>query len=333
MAAAPPARKPEGKNTMRVIIAGCGRVGSTLATQLVAEGHDVRLVDRLPRTRRLLPAGFPGRFHEGNAYSRTVLEAAGIEHADAFVAVTSGDNSNIVSARTAKETYRVPIVLARIYDPRRADIYRELGIPTIASVRWTVHQIHQMLLHRHLTPELAFGNGETLLIRSQLPEYLTGRRLTEFDVDGEIRVVEVTRAGRSLLPAKRQFAVPRAAARVNDAENAWPFDQNWGVDTAVPAATPLISLIEEATGATDTVALLRLSKAGVDVIETAITPQSRAAGRTLAEITLPTGTVIATVIRDGEPTSPMAELRLQPGDELLVVSHAATEQEIHAVFQ
>ena len=135
------------------------------------------------------------------------------------------------------------------------------------------------------------------------------------------------------LLAKRQFEVPRVAARVNDAENSWLFDQKWGVDTAVPAATPLNSLIEEATGATDTVALLRLSKAGVDVIETAITAQSRAAGRTLAEIALPTGTVIATVVRDGQPTVPTPEMRLQPGDELLVVSHAATEQEIHAAFQ
>ncbi|MEV0304331.1 potassium channel family protein [Streptomyces prasinus] len=135
------------------------------------------------------------------------------------------------------------------------------------------------------------------------------------------------------LLAKRQFAVPRVAARVNDEENTWLFDQNWGVDTAVPAATPLISLIEEATGATDTVALLRLSKAGVDVIETAITPQSRAAGHTLAEISLPAGTVIATVIREGQPTVPAPGMRLQPGDELLVVSHAATEQEIHAAFQ
>ncbi|MGW3106847.1 potassium channel family protein [Streptomyces sp. NPDC001100] len=135
------------------------------------------------------------------------------------------------------------------------------------------------------------------------------------------------------LLAKRQFEVPRVAARVNEAENTWLFDRNWGVDTAVPAATPLISLIEEATGATDTVALLRLSKAGVDVIETAITPQSRASGRTLAEVTLPAGTVIATVIRDGQPTVPTPEMRLRSGDELLVVSHAATEQEIHAAFQ
>ncbi|MES4903202.1 MULTISPECIES: NAD-binding protein [unclassified Streptomyces] len=135
------------------------------------------------------------------------------------------------------------------------------------------------------------------------------------------------------LLAKRKFAVPRVAARINDTENTWLFDQRWGVDIAVPAATPLISLIEEATGATDTVALLRLSKAGVDVIETAITPQSRAAGHALAEIALPAGTVIATIIRAGQPTVPTPGTRLQPGDELLVVSHAATEQEIHAAFQ
>lgn len=186
---------------MRVIIAGCGRVGATLATRLVAEGHDVRLIDRRPTARRQLASGFTGAFHVGNGFSRTVLETAGIAHADAFVAVTSGDNSNIVSARTAKDTYRVPIVLARIHDPRRADIYRDLGIPTISSVRWTVGRIHQMLLHRHLSPEVSFGNGETLLVRSEVPSYLTGRQVTEFDVDGEFRVVEITRAGRSLLPA------------------------------------------------------------------------------------------------------------------------------------
>lgn len=135
------------------------------------------------------------------------------------------------------------------------------------------------------------------------------------------------------LLAKRQFGVARVAARVNDAENAWLFDGRWGVDVAVPAATPLISLIEEATGATDTVALLRLSKAGVEVIETAITEDSRAAGHPLGEITLPVGTVVATVVRDGRPTVPSPEVTLLPGDELLLVSHEATEQEIHAAFQ
>ncbi|MFF5157664.1 potassium channel family protein [Streptomyces sp. NPDC000348] len=135
------------------------------------------------------------------------------------------------------------------------------------------------------------------------------------------------------LLAKRRFSVPRVAARVNDADNAWLFDARWGVDVAVPAATPLISLIEEATGATDTVALLRLSKAGIDVIETAITPRSRAVGRALGEISLPEGTVVATIVRDGQPTVPDPDVRLRAGDELLLVSHSATEHEIHAAFQ
>ncbi|MFF7795689.1 NAD-binding protein [Streptomyces sp. NPDC007991] len=135
------------------------------------------------------------------------------------------------------------------------------------------------------------------------------------------------------LLAKRRFSVPRVAARVNDADDAWLFDARWGVDVAVPAATPLISLIEEATGATDTVALLRLSKAGVDVIETAITPQSRAVGQALGEVRLPEGTVVATIVRDGQPTVPDPVIRLRAGDELLIVSHSATEQEIHAAFQ
>ncbi|WP_326648910.1 MULTISPECIES: TrkA family potassium uptake protein [unclassified Streptomyces] len=135
------------------------------------------------------------------------------------------------------------------------------------------------------------------------------------------------------LLAKRQCAAPRVVARINDAENAWLFDQRWGVDIAVPVATPLISLIEEATGATDTVALLRLSKAGVDIIETVITTRSRAVGKPLSDIPLPDGTVVATVIRDGRPTVPGPAVRLQPGDALLLVSHSATEQEIHAAFQ
>ncbi|GGQ54608.1 potassium channel family protein [Streptomyces asoensis] len=135
------------------------------------------------------------------------------------------------------------------------------------------------------------------------------------------------------LLAKRQFAVPRVAARVNDADNAWLFDERWGVDVAVPSATPLISLIEEATGATDTVALLRLSKAGVEVVETVITEQSRTAGRALGDVVLPPGTVVATIVRDGQPTVPEPTERLRPGDALLLVSHTVTENEIHAAFQ
>ncbi|GAB3147049.1 TrkA family potassium uptake protein [Amycolatopsis stemonae] len=191
---------------MKVIIMGCGRVGSTLAQQLAADGHAVCVLDRDPATRELLPAGYPGDFVVGNGYHRDVLRQAGIDDADAFVAVTAGDNTNIVGARIAKEDYRVPQVVARIYDPRRADIYRDLGIPTVASVRWTTHRIHQLLSHRNLDPETVFGNGETLLVREPLPAWFTGRPFAELEVDGEIRVVAVTRGGASFLPTAASTA-------------------------------------------------------------------------------------------------------------------------------
>ena len=187
---------------MRILVIGCGRVGATLAAHLSAEGHEVHVIDRSAKARRLLPSGFGGDFVVGNGYSRSVLESTGIERADALIAVTSGDNTNIVSARTAKEVYRVPVVIARIYDPRRAEIYRDLGIPTVASVRWTVHRIYEMLLHRHLEVAHSFGNGETQLVTSALPDYLTGRAFSDLDEDGAIRVVEVTRTGRSFIPIR-----------------------------------------------------------------------------------------------------------------------------------
>jgi trk system potassium uptake protein TrkA len=186
---------------MDTIIMGCGRVGSGLAARLEAEGHGVVVIDKNPKARYMLPRAFGGRFLAGVGFHRRVLEEAGIATAEAFIAVTNGDNSNIVAARTAREVYRVPKVVARIYDPRRADIYRDLGITTVASVRWTVQQIHQLLFHRDLEPERTFGNGETLLVRFGVPGYLAGRLARELNVEGEIQVVEVTRGGRSIIPS------------------------------------------------------------------------------------------------------------------------------------
>jgi trk system potassium uptake protein TrkA len=135
------------------------------------------------------------------------------------------------------------------------------------------------------------------------------------------------------LLAKRQFGVARVVARINDADNTWLFDERWGVDVAVPSAAPLISLIEEATGAVDTVPLLRLARAGVSLIETVIGPSSVAAGRALGDLVLPAGCLVAAVVRDGEPTVPGPGFVLRPGDELIVVTQRATEAEVHAAFQ
>ncbi len=135
------------------------------------------------------------------------------------------------------------------------------------------------------------------------------------------------------LLAKRQFAVHRVVARVNDADNDWLFDSRWGVDVAVPAGAPLVSLIEEATGATDTVALLRLSTAGVNLIETTIERESQAAGRTLGDIHLPPRSVVAAIIRGGRPSVPDATWQLEPADEVLIVSETATEADVRSAFQ
>jgi trk system potassium uptake protein TrkA len=127
--------------------------------------------------------------------------------------------------------------------------------------------------------------------------------------------------------------LPRVVARINDQDNAWLFGDDWGVDVAVPSAAPLISLIEEATGATDTVALLRLSNAGVNLIETVIGPGSKAAQRALGEVSLPRGCVVAAVIRAGTPVVPDTAYILSAGDEVLVVAQTAAEHEIHDAFQ
>lgn len=135
------------------------------------------------------------------------------------------------------------------------------------------------------------------------------------------------------LLAKRQFGVARVAARINDDDNAWQFNARWGVDVAVPAAAPLISLIEEGTAATDTVALARLTRAAVSIIETTIGDRSPAVGRPLSAIGLPPGCVVASVIRAGQPLAAGSSFVFAAGDELLLIAQNATASQIHTLFQ
>jgi len=133
---------------VHIVIMGCGRVGSTLAHTLEARGHSVAVIDQDPDAFRRLGSEFTGLTVTGIGFDRDVMIAAGIENADAFAAVSSGDNSNIISARLARETFGVDRVVARIYDPKRAEVYERLGIPTVATVRWTAERIV-----RHLVPD------------------------------------------------------------------------------------------------------------------------------------------------------------------------------------
>lgn len=185
---------------MQVVIMGCGRTGRALAIRFDAEGDHVTVIDLDDAARGRLPPGFRGRFMSGNGITPRVLEEAGIAHAEAFVALTPNDSANIVAARVARDMFRVPRVVARLHDPAHSSVYSEFGIATVGSVQTTVNRVIRLLHHRTLEPHQTFGNGETLLVRSTVPDYLSGRQVLELNVPGEIQVVELTRAGHSRIP-------------------------------------------------------------------------------------------------------------------------------------
>lgn len=185
---------------MHVVVVGCGRVGSGLAGAIEAEGHTVAVVDRRPKAFGRLPEGFTGRTVAGVGFDRDRLRHAGIEEAGAVAAVTSGDNSNILVARVARETFGIERVVARIYDPRRAAIYERLGIPTIATVQWTTERVLQRVLPERPTVDWIDPSAKVVLVERTVPAPWAGRRVLDLDVDGRARVIGVTRLGVAQLP-------------------------------------------------------------------------------------------------------------------------------------
>jgi trk system potassium uptake protein len=184
---------------VRVVVVGCGRVGSELATMLSREGNEVAVIDNNPRALQRLAMDWGGKGVVGFGFDRDALEQAGIVDAQALAAVTNGDNSNILTARIAKETYLVPNVVARIYDPRRAVIYRRLGIPTVATVTWTVDQVVRRLLPERTVTEWSSPQGEVVTVERSLPSAWVGYRLDDFEVPGQVRLTALSRAGKSSL--------------------------------------------------------------------------------------------------------------------------------------
>jgi trk system potassium uptake protein TrkA len=182
---------------MHVVVVGCGRVGSELAVALETEGHTVAIIDKNRNAFRRLPDRFTGRAVLGFGFDREHLEQAGIRDAEAVAAVTSGDNSNILTARIARETYEIKHVVARIYDPRRAVIYQRLGIPTVATVSWTTDQVHRRLVPDQSVSEWTDATGTISLIERELPDAWAGQRLSELDDGDRFRLVAVTRGGQA----------------------------------------------------------------------------------------------------------------------------------------
>lgn len=184
---------------MHVVVVGCGRVGSELAVKVERDGHTVSVIDKNRDAFRALPDWFTGRAVLGFGFDRGHLEEAGVREAGALAAVTNGDNTNILTARIARENYEIPNVVARIYDPRRAVIYQRLGIPTVATVAWTTDQVMRRLFPERSVGEWTEATGTISLIERGLPAAWAGRRLSDIEERDRFRLVMVTRAGQARL--------------------------------------------------------------------------------------------------------------------------------------
>ncbi len=180
---------------MHVVVVGCGRVGSGLAATLVEQGHTVSVIDRKATAFRRLPENFSGDTIVGVGFDRTRLRAAGIERADALAAVTNGDNSNILIARTAREFFHVDRVVARIYDQRRAAIYERLGISTVATVQWAIERVLRRIQPDTDGVEWVDPSARVCLVERVVPISWAGRPLVDLEAEGRSRVVALTRLG------------------------------------------------------------------------------------------------------------------------------------------
>jgi len=186
---------------VHIVIMGCGRVGSGLALQLAKLDHSVAVIDQEAGAFRRLGDDFPGQTVTGVGFDRTTLIEAGIEQAGAFAAVSSGDNSNIIAARVARETFSVQRVVARSYDQKRAEVYERLGIPTVATVPWTTGRLLKTLLGETTEQAWRDPSGEVVLLQVTPHEGWIGRPVSEFETATSARVGVVTRFGTGMLPA------------------------------------------------------------------------------------------------------------------------------------
>src|SRR5712692_1636331 len=207
---------------VHIVIMGCGRVGSTLAHILEDQGHSVAVIDQDVEAFRKLRSGFRGSKITGVGFDRDVLIQAGIEKADAFVAVSSGDNSNVISARVARESFGVERVVARIYDPRRAEVYQRLGIPTVATVRWTADQMLRRLLPEGAEPLWRDPTGRIVLAEVACSDGWLGEKAAALEEAARTRIAFISRLGEAMLPEPgtvlQQGDVLNVIARAGDIE-------------------------------------------------------------------------------------------------------------------
>ena len=208
---------------MHVVIMGCGRVGSLLAHSLEDLGNSVAVIDQDQSAFRRLGPDFKGLTIKGVGFDREHLIEAGIERAGAFAAVSNGDNSNILAARTVRETFGVTNVIARIYDPKRAEVFERLGIPTVATVSWTKDQILRHILPVGAKEEWRDATGEVSLSQVHINAQWYGMSLHKIEELTGIRIALLTRLGVSLLPNQQTVLqegdLVHILAKISELEN------------------------------------------------------------------------------------------------------------------
>ena len=186
---------------MKIIVMGCGRVGSQVSLVLSRNGHDVTVIDHDNNAENRLGEDFRGRMLRGLGFDRHVLVEAGIEYCDAFTAVSASDNANIVAARIARTIFKVPRVIARLYDPRRAEIYQRLGLMTISTTTWGAERIFELITHTDLDVFYTFGRGEVSMVSHEITSLLAGRTPRDISIPGEINIVSITRDDKAFIPS------------------------------------------------------------------------------------------------------------------------------------
>jgi trk system potassium uptake protein len=185
---------------VHIVIMGCGRVGSSIAHSLEDSGHSVAVIDQDPEAFRKLRSGFKGTKVTGIGFDRDVLTEAGIERADAFAAVSSGDNSNVIAARVARESFGVQRVVARIYDPRRASVYQRLGIPTVATVAWTADQMLRRLIPEGAESLWRDPTGAVVLAEVAYSDDWIGQKVWDLEKAAQTRIAYISRLGEAIVP-------------------------------------------------------------------------------------------------------------------------------------
>lgn len=185
---------------MKTIIIGCGRIGSGLALKLNQSDHDITIIDQDPLTFKHLGAGFKGKTIAGVGFDREVLLTAGIERADSLAAVTSNDEANALTARIASQIFGVPRVVSALHEPRKAGIYRRLGLQVFDPMSWGVNRVADLLSFAPVNVAMSIGNGDVDIMEIEIPALLVGRRVGELTIPGEVSVVSISRGNRSLIP-------------------------------------------------------------------------------------------------------------------------------------